>query len=156
MTHGLFHISVAQTSWEMSSCNLELRGDGDELGAVDHLARVLAEDGELLEGCLESGLDLVLVPCNTRYANQHGSCVTRALMSTYRRRTAIRKLSWRHERAAEITQYNVVSELFLVIGLPRSRIGDAALQQEEIRLHLGYQQFYACKIRSNVVIRFVT
>lgn len=38
-------------------------GDGDDLGAVDHPVDVVAEDGHLLEGSLESALDLSLVVC---------------------------------------------------------------------------------------------
>ena len=140
----------------MSSRDFELRRNGDKLGAVDHLACVLAEDSELLEGCLESGLDLVLVACDTRCTHQCESCISCVLASTYRRRTAIRKLSWSRERAAEMIQCNVISVLFTAVDPPRSRIGDATLQREETRLRLGYQRFYVCKLRSKVVICHVT
>lgn len=52
---------MGQTSWEVSSLDLGSGWLGDDLRTVDHSVNIVAEDGELLEGRLESSLELVLV-----------------------------------------------------------------------------------------------
>lgn len=59
---SLLNIIVAQTSRKMGLTGDRL-GDRDDVRAVDHLGNILADDGELSHGSLESVLELGLVVC---------------------------------------------------------------------------------------------
>ncbi len=61
----MLDVSVGLPSREVRGGDLQLRRNGDELGAVDHLAGVYPENGHFLEGGLERGLDLLLVACRS-------------------------------------------------------------------------------------------
>lgn len=60
-TNSLLNIGVGLASGEGRGLDLDVRGLGDDFGAVNHVVDIVAEYSELLESGLEGSLKLDLI-----------------------------------------------------------------------------------------------